>query len=88
MNGYTLAVGPEVPQPPYTNWVRGSIEHFRWRLDWVAMVREAIQYHDAWALWCMKPDGDIEIRDVLTAGAVWEATNYGTVHLILGQETR
>lgn len=86
--GFELYLGPEVPRPEYTGWTRGTADHDRWRRDWRARIEEAIRDEDAWGLLCTAPDGDVTLRDVLTEGAVWAATNAGFVHLLLGREAR
>ena len=86
--GFTFHLGPEVEKPPYVNWTRGTPEHDGWRRDWQDRIREAINYEDAWGLLCTAPDCDVTLRDVLTEGAVWAATEAGTVHLLLGREAR
>jgi hypothetical protein len=86
--GYQFSLGHEVPKPPYVNWTRGDRAHFRWRLDWQEVIREAIAEEDPWGLLCVAPDGDVMLRDVITPGSLWAATEAGNIYLVLAKEAR
>lgn len=52
------------------------------------MIEDAVRYEDAWGLLCTAPDGDVTLRDVLTDGSVWAATDAHSAHLLLAREAR